>query len=200
MYFNSSFNPSILLLILSTATFFTLTSASIKILHAIDNNDFTLRHDFKLNQIAANTYGITKNQKTFKKTNENSKYKIKLELPSGRTYQTWVSYTKLQEGGFNDAIDIFLNEDGSDVVAFGYHPAKVTAKQQKSCNPASFKSKVKVIPFTASPGVDSERWLEQQKQEIIAKQREASDPGAKGFLQKYWMYIGGAFLLFNMMG
>merc|ERR1712191_36657 len=90
------FKPSALLLILPA--FFTLTSASIKILHAIDNNDFTLRHDFKLNQIAANTYGITKNQKTFKKTKEDSKYKIKLELPSGRTYQTWVSYTKLQEG------------------------------------------------------------------------------------------------------
>ena len=181
-------------------SFFTLCSASIKILHAIDNNDFTLRHDFKLNQIQPNTYGITKNQKTLKSQSkqENSKYKIKLELPSGRSYQTWVSYSKLQEGCFHDSIDIFLNDDGSDVVAFGYHPARVTSKQQKNCNSASFKSKVKVIPFNASPGVDSDRWLEQQKQEIIAKQKEANEP--KGFFGKYWMYILGAFMLFNMMG
>jgi len=173
--------------------------ASIKILHALDNNEFTLRHDFKLNQIQPNTYGITKNQKPLKDSKSNNpKYKIKLELPNGRSFQTWVSYSKLQEGCFNDNIDIFLNEDGSDVVAFGYHPKRLTSKEQKSCNPGSFKSKVKVIGFNSSPGVDSDRWLEQQKQEIIAKQKEANEP--KGFFGKYWMYIVGAFVLFNMMG
>ena len=87
-----------------------------------------------------------------------------------------------------------------------YHPTKVTAKQ---CQPEkltaeqisspSFATTVRVLPAITSTGVDSDRWLNQVKQEQKKKAQEKDQP--QSFFGKYWMYIAvGLFVMMSAGG
>jgi len=174
----------------------TLTAKSLKVLHSLDSEEFGLRYDFKKEIIPASRYGITKSQKTLSKTDGGHIYRIALALPNGRMLQTWVDYKALEASCFHDSIEIFLNKDGTDVLAFGYHPEKPAASP---CTTTTyFKTTVKVLSYATSPGADTDRWIEQQKKEQEKKKAEAGQP--QSFFGKYWMYIAGAFLLMNFLG
>ena len=187
---------------------------SIKLSHKLEdgsiNSDFKLRYDFTKPTLKPGKYGIVKKD-AIKKTkfdHHNSDiYKMKIDLPNGRTHTTWVSYKALINSCFHDVLEIYLANDqnNDDISGINYHPSK----KPKDCNPdkltasqkavPEFKTVVHVIPATVSQGVDSERWLNQMETEKIKKEQEKDQP--QSFFGKYWLYIViGVFVMMSTGG
>ena len=172
-------------------------SESIKLLHAIDDGKFTLRHEFKTTNFPAGSSFAVKGQQSPLDLNTNSsdRYKLKLELPDGRSLMTFVSHSGLQNTCNTDIIEFFLDKNDK-VTSFGYHIQPQAPKTK--CKKGQFASKLKVHGVNTSPGPATEAFANQVKIETEAKQAKEAEPTS--FFGKYWMYIAIFVVMMSMGG
>merc|ERR1712038_449363 len=179
--------------------FFSITFASntIKLFHAIDDGDFTLRHDFKADTVPALTYLLKGQQEPLEsKKSIYNRYKLQLVLPTGRTLSTWVDHVALKDTCYTDIIEFFLDND-ENITSFGYHIRPRLGVSTK-CTKRQFSTKVKVYSPNISPGPATDSYLQQIQVENDKKKSEAGQPTS--FFGKYWMYIAIFMVVMSMGG